>query len=615
MRNLLILLGFVGCLFCNSARAAEMVNVEYIHKLIEQQWGITVPYNPALENPKVAANMKYLLTAVDRANKMLNDGVAITDYGNGEYATTYAADTIASIDAVKRLVKMPTKFFVTTTGRPRVKFDIAISAAGTFFIDWGDGTSQVIIRTDTTEEHYYHKYNGGNYVIGIGGKATGYDTDSGLPAISFLSEDYVGKISGCLGAVFPTIGDGSEPGQQPSFIYTFSGFNNFYGKIPENLFDGVKGTPTDLMFYQTFAHTQLGGCIPDNLFSGIDATLDEIISEHDPFFLTNVEQEYCSIVTAPRFFVTTTPDTSEFSFDISAKGTFYINWGDGNIDEITRTNIDRETYSHTYASAGEHTIGVGGKATGYDVNGSYSAVISFHDNLNIAGIDGSLGAVFPTLGYGRQPIFYRTFFGCANLKGAIPADLFKGVSGAPVKDMFGSTFYGCSGLTGPIPENLFAGISGAPAQSMFGYTFDGCSNLSGPIPENLFAGISGAPAFSMFMSTFYECSGLSGSIPEKLFAGISGAPASYMFGYTFYKCSGLSGSIPENLFAGISGAPASNMFNSTFSGCSGLTSIPENLFGDISGTAQYGMFASMFYGCTSLTGASAKINGKYLYEI
>ncbi|MBD5400845.1 hypothetical protein HDR61_03835, partial [bacterium] len=37
--------------------------------------------------------------------------------------------------------------------------------------------------------------------------------------------------------------------------------------------------------------------------------------------------------------------------------------------------------------------------------------------------------------------------------------------------------------------------------------------------------------------------------------------------------------------------------------------------GDISGTAQYGMFASMFYGCTSLTGASAKINGKYLYEI
>ncbi|MBD5400282.1 hypothetical protein HDR61_00840, partial [bacterium] len=51
MRNLLILLGVVGCYLCNSARAAEMVNVEYIHLLIEQKWGITVPYNPALENP------------------------------------------------------------------------------------------------------------------------------------------------------------------------------------------------------------------------------------------------------------------------------------------------------------------------------------------------------------------------------------------------------------------------------------------------------------------------------------------------------------------------------------------------------------------------------------
>ncbi|MBD5400927.1 hypothetical protein HDR61_04275, partial [bacterium] len=57
MRKLLIILGFVGGMLCNSARAAEMVNVEYIHLLIEQKWGITVPYNPALQNVKVAANM------------------------------------------------------------------------------------------------------------------------------------------------------------------------------------------------------------------------------------------------------------------------------------------------------------------------------------------------------------------------------------------------------------------------------------------------------------------------------------------------------------------------------------------------------------------------------
>ncbi|MBD5400987.1 hypothetical protein HDR61_04590, partial [bacterium] len=115
--------------------------------------------------------------------------------------------------------------------------------------------------------------------------------------------------------------------------------------------------------------------------------------------------------------------------------------------------------------------------------------------------------------------------------------------------------------------------------------------------------------------TFSGCSNLSGSIPENLFVGISGAPARYMFNSTFSGCGNLSGPIPENLFAGISGAPAGSMFVGTFSGCRGLTSIPQNLFGDISGTAQEGMFARMFYGCTSLTGPSAKINGKYLYEI
>ena len=47
-------------LFCGVAQSAQIVNVEYIHKLIEQQHGITVPYNSELQNPRVAANMKYL---------------------------------------------------------------------------------------------------------------------------------------------------------------------------------------------------------------------------------------------------------------------------------------------------------------------------------------------------------------------------------------------------------------------------------------------------------------------------------------------------------------------------------------------------------------------------
>ena len=59
-------------LFPFMAKSAQIVNVEYIHQLIEQQHGISVPYNSELTNPRVAANMKYLLTTIDAANSILN---------------------------------------------------------------------------------------------------------------------------------------------------------------------------------------------------------------------------------------------------------------------------------------------------------------------------------------------------------------------------------------------------------------------------------------------------------------------------------------------------------------------------------------------------------------
>ena len=304
----------------------------------------------------------------------------------------------------------------------------------------------------------------------------------------------------------------------------------------------------------------------------------------------------------PMFYVTTTGNTSSFSFDISAAGSFSINWGDGTVDNINKTDTTNTAYSHTYDSAGEYTISIGGEATAYNTD-TYTAAISFSSNKNTAGISGSLGAIFGTLSDGTQPRFISTFSSNTNLTGEIPADLFAGISGKPATYMFSGTFYGCSGLTGTIPENLFAGISGTPASYMFNSTFNGCRGLTGTIPENLFAGISGTPAIRMFDSTFNGCSGLTGSIPESLFAGISGKPASYMFYSTFYGCSGLTGSIPENLFAGISGAPAQRMFSGTFYGCSGLTgTIPENLFGNISGAPANYMFYRTFNGCSGLTG-------------
>ncbi|MBR3782158.1 MAG: hypothetical protein IKL14_02100, partial [Alphaproteobacteria bacterium] len=379
-----------------------------------------------------------------------------------------------------------------------------------------------------------------------------------------------------------------------------------------------------------------------------------------------------------KFFLTTT-STNSFSFSISAAGKFYVDWGDGKRQTITKPDATNTTYSHTYSTSKSYTIKLTGQATAYNTSTS-TATISFYVNSSqtkIASIDGSLGAIFGTLSSdtNNQPRFYQTFYNAINMTGSIPSDLFAGISGAPASYMFYSTFQGCSGLTGAIPDGLFGNLTGAPASSMFAYTFFGCSGLTGAIPDGLFAGISGAPAsfmfqgtfsgcsgltsipaglfagisgapasrmFSgtfgrcsgltsipsdlfagisgapadyMFQSTFYGCSGLTGAIPDGLFAGISGAPASFMFNSTFYGCSDLTGAIPDGLFGNLTGAPASNMFYQTFYGCTGLTSIPGNLFGNISGTAQYRMFSETFYNCTSLTGPSARINGQYLYEI
>ena len=322
------------------------------------------------------------------------------------------------------------------------------------------------------------------------------------------------------------------------------------------------------------------------------------------------------------FIATTTPDTPEFNFDLSASGTFYVDWGDGTVDTIEKNDVNKQSFSHTYETAGTYVVKLGGRATGYsqdkepevhpnsldddavvygapDEDYNYVPVISFAGNEYLAKIEGSLGKIFPTLPGGIQPRFSHTFVHCINLSGTIPGELFSGISGAPVAGMFYGTFSGSDGLTA-IPEKLFAGISGAPATGMFAETFSDCFGLTGAIPEKLFAGISGAPAPYMFYGTFAGCTGLT-AIPEKLFAGISGAPADSMFYGTFAGCEGLV-AIPEKLFAGISGAPAESMFSMTFALCKGLTAIPKNLFGNISGAPADEMFYNTFSGCSGLTG-------------
>ena len=310
-----------------------------------------------------------------------------------------------------------------------------------------------------------------------------------------------------------------------------------------------------------------------------------------------------------KFEVTTTELTANttFTFKLSAKGKFYVDWGDGSaVQTITRSNTTATDYTHTYETAGAYTIRFGGTATEYNSNYSTPA-ISFYkksggSQTKIASLSGSLGALFPQLatsGYTNFPRFYETFRGATNITN-IPTTLFSGLTGGYTYYMFNSTFNGCTGLTS-IPAGLFSGITTGAAH-MFHATFLGCTGLTS-IPATLFNEISVNNSCDyMFNFTFGDCTGLT-SIPADLFSGIT-VSANHMFDSTFGGCTGLT-SIPATLFSGItSTAGTYDTFNSTFSDCTGLTSIPAGLFSGITSGYQ-GTFRGTFSSCTGLTSIPA----------
>ena len=301
-----------------------------------------------------------------------------------------------------------------------------------------------------------------------------------------------------------------------------------------------------------------------------------------------------------KFTVTTTElaaDTT-FAFYMSARGTFYVDWGDGTVDTITRTDTDETLYDHTYSTAGVKTIRFGGIATGYYPEASATvgvAAIRFGyyattDDATphlVASIDGSLWAMFPylTTSWPRLPMFYNTF-AHTNIT-SIPENLFFGFTEAGYS-MFRRTFANCTYLT-DIPENLFKNIHSN--SYLFRETFANCTALQS-IPEDLFKDQTGY--HTLFYLTFDGCTALQ-SIPAKLFQNIRTA-GNWEFYSTFRNCTSLQ-SIPENLFAGITNA-AAYMFRETFSGCTGLHGyIPPSLFAGLNNSGKYStnMMNQTFY--------------------
>ena len=641
LRKILFLV--FGLMLTQQVYAEQAINIQYIHELIKQEHGITVPYAKTdAEFPKQVANMKYLLTVVDIVNAYLN-GPNWTNYGESEYATAHAADTVAGIYCVRNLIEH--YFFTATTTPDTTSFSLKINANGVYHIDWGDGTREHFDKPNVNQKIYSHNYEtAGVYKIKIGGYSRAYSgAVFGIGTPTKLAE-----ISGSLGKIFPTLKGYNNQPIQPCFVNAFSSCSELSGEIPADLFSGVHGAPSQWMFQRTFSgcvkltsihpdvfaairgapapsmfESTFSGCIgltilPEGLFRGIKGR-----PQGNMFYATFSGCKGLNCVIPNKFFgeIDGAPAGHMFAYTFSdcsgLRGEIPADLfggikltGDGQDNMFVRTFYNCKNLT----KIPENLFGM--------LSGETGASMFSETFMGCTGLDCEIPKnLFGAMTGAPKPyMFIRTFNGCSNLKGTIPDGLFATITGQPAINMFTQTFSGCGNLTGAIPSDLFAGIDGEYRDSMYHSTFSGCAKLGTEIsesdipqymrdgyalPPNLFGKLYNAPKGSMFQNTFSGCKGLQGRIPETLFGEINGAPAGGMFNSTFYNCSGLRGEIPADLFGGVklTGETQSSMFNSTFQGCAGLDSdIPQYLFGVLWGTPKTSMFLGTFLGCSGLKG-------------
>ncbi len=194
-------------------------------------------------------------------------------------AAPQAISTVSTGDKTfyAKWAEVTAKFTLTTTSVSSFKFKIA--AAGTFYVECGDGgtltgtgvSDGVINRIgDTAQATYTCTWpSAGAHTIEFDGAATGYNTavDATSAAITFntTSSNPVASVVGSLGAIFPTLGD--TVGETPIFYGTFKQCDQLT-TVPATLFSGVTGA-RDSMFRETFDRCGALEHVPEHLFSGI----------------------------------------------------------------------------------------------------------------------------------------------------------------------------------------------------------------------------------------------------------------------------------------------------------------------------------------------------------
>ena len=184
------------------------------------------------------------------------------------------------------------KFTIKTTNlAANTNFQFVLSAAGTFYVDWGDGsTVETITRNNTTPTEYSHTYTtAGVKTIKFAGLATEYNTtnytsnnpkDSSGAAIRFAAVTtdistntggtpaLIAELGGSIGAVFPTLGNNAN--QIPIF-FDLCQECTALTTISSNLFSGVSGAK-DSMFRGIFDKCSNLATLPATLFSDISGS-------------------------------------------------------------------------------------------------------------------------------------------------------------------------------------------------------------------------------------------------------------------------------------------------------------------------------------------------------
>ena len=344
---------------------------------------------------------------------------------------------------------------VTVPLNPGTIFTFRMSAMGTFWVDWGDGYVQKIVKDDTSEQTYSHKFTKSypdGVIIRYRGNSSLYNSDNTVPVISFYettnnSHLLVKKAIGDIGTVFPTLGQAK--GQQPIFYQTFTNCRNLES-VTDNLFNGINGS-ADGMFAFTFTNCESLKSIAGTLFNNISGA-------------------------------------GKYMF----QSTFY---GCKSLKSIP--------------------AGLFKNITG----GESNMFISTFQGCSGLGSDASIAEPIPEDLFSNitEPaiaMFSGTFSNCINLD-HIPSGLFATIT-QPAENMFISTFSGCSGLK-RLPEGLFSNIT-SPQRGMFTKTFMGCNGFEPNtfVPPSLFSGLisHGSPYSTYMMDQVFYNTNLMELCPE-----------------------------------------------------------------------------------------------------